>query len=130
MQLLKDMSAGEIRRRFINLLPEGWPLSSRANWFSDSSEEEKVKVVTALGEEVLRLREVIRLHHSRTGHEMCFENDEELWSAVPDLPKLDHFPPAWCEFMQKCAQYRASKDADKIGTDLRIARNRLEEKYN
>lgn len=52
----------------------------------------------------------IKKHREQTGHNMCWENDEELWSVLKDGIVIDHTPPNWCEFMTKCAQYRASKD--------------------
>lgn len=48
-------------------------------------------------------------HRSKTGHEMCHENDEELWRALNDGVIVDHTPPSWCEFMTRCALYRQSK---------------------
>lgn len=56
------------------------------------------------------LEEAIKKHREQTGHNMCWENDEELWSVLKDGVVIDHTPPNWCEFMTKCAQYRASKD--------------------
>lgn len=60
--------------------------------------------------EARRLVTAIEGHRSKTGHEMCHENDEELWRVLNDKVRIDHTPPPWCEFMQKCALYRASKD--------------------
>lgn len=62
--------------------------------------------------EYRRLVEGIEKHRSATGHEMCHENDEELWALLADGVTIDHTPPPWCEFMHKCALYRASKDVD------------------
>lgn len=59
---------------------------------------------------VAELEAAIRKHREATGHEMCWENDEELWSTLGDGVVIDHTPPPWCEFMQRCAEYRASKD--------------------
>lgn len=54
-------------------------------------------------------------HHRKTiNHQMCWENDEELWQALGIESK---FPadtvPNWCEFMTKCAEYRASREPKK-----------------
>lgn len=62
---------------------------------------------TALAE---KLTKAIEKHRTATGHEMCWENDVELWKSLNDGVELDHTPPSWCEFMTKCAAYRASKD--------------------
>jgi hypothetical protein len=59
---------------------------------------------------IKELEDAIRKHRETTGHNMCWENDEELWTVLKDGIKLDHTPPNWCEFMQNCAAYRASKD--------------------
>ena len=60
--------------------------------------------------EYRKLLVAIEKHRSATGHEMCHENDEELWAILSDGVTLDHAPPPWCEFMSRCALYRASKD--------------------
>lgn len=65
---------------------------------------------TDLQARVTLLEEAIRKHRAATGHEMCHENDEELWAVLGDGVSVDHTPPPWCEFMQRCAAYRASKD--------------------
>lgn len=57
-----------------------------------------------------KLEDAIRNHRSKTGHEMCWENDEELWAVLGDNVEIDHTPPEWCEFMTKCAEYRKSRD--------------------
>lgn len=59
---------------------------------------------------IKELETAIKKHRAATGHNMCHENDEELWLVLKDNVKIDHTPPPWCEFMQKCAEYRASKD--------------------
>jgi hypothetical protein len=60
---------------------------------------------------IRELEDAIRKHRSATGHDMCWENDVELWSVLKDNVKMDHTPPPWPEFMKRCAAYRASKDA-------------------
>jgi hypothetical protein len=59
---------------------------------------------------LFKLEAAIRKHRKQTMHEMCWENDEELWTTIEDTEQIDHTPPPWCEFMQKCAAYRASKE--------------------
>ncbi len=55
-------------------------------------------------------RAAIEKHRSATGHDLCWENDIELWGVLKDGVALDHTPPPWPEFMTKCALYRASRD--------------------
>lgn len=59
-----------------------------------------------------RIRELegaIRMHKAAQGHEMCWENDETLYSVLPEQNKVDHTPPARCEFRQKCRAYYESR---------------------
>ena len=55
------------------------------------------------------LEAAIKKHRRQTGHNLCWENDEELWRALGDKVKLDHTPPPWEEFIQRCAAYRQSR---------------------
>ncbi|MDB5038481.1 MAG: hypothetical protein JWQ35_2009 [Bacteriovoracaceae bacterium] len=71
---------------------------------STSSEVDELK------KRVRRLESAIEKHRLQTGHQMCWENDEELWSALNDGVQIDHTPPPWDEFMTRCAAYRKSKD--------------------
>ena len=59
--------------------------------------------------EVRRLREGIRKHRDRSGHELCWHNPE-LWGLLPD--RQDPLPvvPAWPEFLRGCVRYRESLD--------------------
>lgn len=59
------------------------------------------------------LEKAIRKHRDQTGHNLCWENDEELWSVLADGVKIDHTPPPWGEFMTKCAAYRESREVKK-----------------
>lgn len=72
--------------------------------------EKCLGVFELVNSKVKFLEDAIRKHRDATGHDMCWENDEELWSVLKDGVKLDHTPPTWCEFMKNCAAYRASKD--------------------
>lgn len=56
------------------------------------------------------LENAIRKHRSATGHNMCWENDEELWVVLKDNIEINHKPPGWCKFITNCIKYRASKD--------------------
>lgn len=66
---------------------------------------------------IKELEAAIKKHREQTGHEMCWENDEELWAVLGDDVKVDHTPPEWCEFIQKCAEYRKSRERDGHPTD-------------
>jgi len=62
-------------------------------------------------EEIKHLESAIKKHRDQTGHNMCWENDQELWAVLNDDVEIDHTPPAWDEFMLKCVEYRKSKDS-------------------
>jgi hypothetical protein len=68
------------------------------------------EMLVKLEERVNELTAAIYKHREQTGHNMCWENDEELWAVLNDGVKIDHTAPNWCEFMTKCAEYRASND--------------------
>ena len=74
------------------------------------SEGIRFSFVPDLVDEILKLRGAIRHHREQTGHQMCHENDEDLWKALDDDIKICHAVPSWPEFMQKCVEYRKSKD--------------------
>ncbi len=56
------------------------------------------------------LETAIRKHRKQTGHGLCWENDEELWTVLQDQVSIDHTPPPWEEFMKRCASYRQSRE--------------------
>lgn len=62
------------------------------------------------GERLARLEAAIRRHRAAQGHDLCWENDIELWSALGDGVQVDRQVPPWPEFMSRCAAYRASFD--------------------
>ncbi len=57
-----------------------------------------------------KFRKAIEHHREQTGHNMCWENDNELWAVLDDGVKVDHTAPSWPDFMTRCVMYRASKD--------------------
>lgn len=59
--------------------------------------------------EVRRLRAAIRQQRDQKGHDLCWYLPE-LWHLLPEkiLPKPN--VPEWCEFMQRCAEFRKSLD--------------------
>lgn len=68
--------------------------------------------IRALKGRIRTLESAIRKHRRQTGHDLCWENDEELWSVLPDSKAYDHTPPPWEEFIQRCAAYRKSRERD------------------
>jgi hypothetical protein len=66
--------------------------------------------VRELAAEVLRLRNAISLHHSASGHELCWLNDVELWKAAGLEGKYPHATlPVREEFLGQCAKYHESR---------------------
>lgn len=67
-----------------------------------------------LMDEVRRLRQGIRTHRDRSGHELCWHHPE-LWGLLPE--KQDPLPtvPEWPEFLRGCLAYRQSLDRDLPG---------------
>jgi hypothetical protein len=59
--------------------------------------------------EVKKLRQGIREHRDRSGHELCWHHPA-LWGLLPE--KTDPVPivPAWPQFMEGCVKYRQSLD--------------------
>ena len=60
--------------------------------------------------EIKKLEDAIKDHRAQTGHNMCWENDQKLWSVLNDNVKLNHTPPDWDEFITKCVEYRKSRE--------------------
>lgn len=65
--------------------------------------------VESLHEENSRLREAIVKHRAAQGHDMCHENDTELYAILDDGVEVNHAPPPRCEFRQKCREYYESR---------------------
>ena len=57
----------------------------------------------------LELDAAIRYHRAQTGHNMCWENDKELWKVLGDETDIDHTLPERCEFLRKCEEYYDSR---------------------
>lgn len=62
--------------------------------------------------EVEKLRDGIRKHRDSSGHDLCWFHPE-LWNLLPEKKLHVASVPPWNEFMQKCAEYRASFDGKK-----------------
>ena len=60
-------------------------------------------------QEVLKLRQGIRVHRDTTEHELCWHHPE-LWGLLPE--KTDPIPvvPEWPVFLRGCLRYRESLD--------------------
>jgi len=74
-------------------------------------------------DEIDRLLGLITKHRTKTGQDLCWENDLELWrDAFRDQTiEYPHVTlPDWASFMQGCVLYRASRQcgaSDNIATN-------------
>jgi hypothetical protein len=59
--------------------------------------------------EVQRLRQGIRDHRDRTGHELCWHHPA-LWSPLPEPSDPLPVVPDWPQFLRGCIRYRQSLD--------------------
>jgi hypothetical protein len=62
-------------------------------------------------DEVIKLRQGIRVHRDSSGHDLCWHHPA-LWGLLPE--KTDPLPvvPSWPQFIRGCIQYRQSLDAE------------------
>lgn len=67
-------------------------------------------LVSKLETENSRLRGAIEKHREASGHEQCWENDEELYEALQDGKTSEKTLPPRCEFRQKCKEYYESRE--------------------
>jgi len=58
---------------------------------------------------ILLLEQAIRTHRSKTGHEMCWENDQELWAVLGDNINFNHIRPSRKDFLKRCEEYCDSR---------------------
>jgi hypothetical protein len=66
--------------------------------------------VSALAAELLALREAIRAHKNKSGHELCWINDRDLWHQVEPEAQYPHGTlPVREEFLGQCARYYESR---------------------
>ena len=66
--------------------------------------------IAALAREVIRLREGIRAHQSKSGHELCWINDLTLWTLLDADAAYPHDTlPVKEEFLSQCARYYESR---------------------
>lgn len=79
---------------------------------SDPDADLVVMPADALRAEVRKLRAAVRAHRDSTGHDLCWHHPA-LWGALPEHRDVLPTVPPWCEFMQRCAQYRQSLEAER-----------------
>jgi hypothetical protein len=74
--------------------------------YAESGDE----VVAVLVAEVMRLREGIREHQSKSGHELCWLNDIELWKLLdPDATYPHETLPVREELLTQCVRFYESR---------------------
>ena len=72
-----------------------------------SSEEEQVVSLVA---EVLRLRRGVQTHQKKSGHELCWLNDLELWKLIDSTVVYPHETlPVREEFLGQCRRFYDSR---------------------
>ena len=71
------------------------------------------KHCTEQEERVAELEAAIDNHRYKTGHHMCWENDQDLWAILSDKVKLDHTRPPRAEFLKRCEEYCDSREPPK-----------------
>jgi hypothetical protein len=71
--------------------------------------DDKQAEIDALKAEISLLRAAIAKHREASGHEQCWENDEELYAVLGDGKTTEKFLPPRCEFRQKCKEYYESR---------------------
>ncbi|MBK8285374.1 MAG: hypothetical protein IPK97_11120 [Ahniella sp.] len=59
--------------------------------------------------EIIKLRDAIRAHRDRSGHDLCW-HQPELWSLLPEQSGCQPTVPCWPEFLRGCIRYRQSLD--------------------
>ncbi len=68
------------------------------------------KIIRTLAAEVIRLREGIRNHQNKSGHELCWLNDIELWKLLDSGARYPHNSlPVREEFLAQCGRFYASR---------------------
>lgn len=77
--------------------------------------QRRQELISSLSVANLKLGDAIRKHREQTGHNMCWENDEELWSVLNDGVNINHTRPPREEFLLKCKEYCDSRQAERSG---------------
>jgi hypothetical protein len=83
---------------------QAWRLAQHPSCWAD---------VEALLGEVDRLQAAVRRHRDARGHDRCWENDVELYRALPEAPPAGPALPPEGEFLARCRDYyRAQSRAE------------------
>lgn len=79
---------------------------------NDTNHDSDLDCMTSveLKEEVIRLRNAIRLQRDQKGHDLCWYVPE-LWDVLPEKIKPDPEVPPWDEFIARCAAFRKTLDS-------------------
>jgi hypothetical protein len=63
-----------------------------------------------LAQTILDLRNAIRNHQSKRGHDLCWLNDVTLWQSIDPQAQYPHFSlPVHDEFLAGCERYFQSR---------------------
>jgi hypothetical protein len=65
-----------------------------------------------LRNEIIRLRNAIRKHRDAKGHNLCWENNLELYALLPETIEVDPEVPPFAEFLRNCIAYRESLEKE------------------
>jgi hypothetical protein len=60
-------------------------------------------------DEVIKLRNAIRIHRDASGHDLCWHHPD-LWAVLPERVEPYLVVPEWPQFMRGCIRYRQSLD--------------------
>lgn len=81
---------------------------------AEASRQRKLpEFVTELAASYFELYKAIEKHMSATGHDLCWENDLELWKHLdPSVNYPHHTLPAEAEFELNCKKYYLSRKSE------------------
>jgi hypothetical protein len=60
-------------------------------------------------EELVKLRNAVRVHRDSTGHDLCWHHPA-MWDLLPERSSIRPVVPEWPVFLRGCLQYRQSLD--------------------
>ena len=74
------------------------------------SAESQNETERTLAQELLKVRNAIRQHRDKTGHELCWLNDFELWKVLGEDARYPHDSlPVREEFLKQCSVFYESR---------------------